>query len=229
MHLERHSIERVGWLRAAVLGANDGIVSTASLVLGVASANTGPSGVLLAGVAGLVAGAMSMATGEYVSVSSQADTESASLAQEKRELETDYQGEVRELTSLYMQRGLEPALARQVAEQLMAKDALDAHAREELGLTGTNSAQPLQAAIFSALSFSAGAVLPLLVAWLAPAKLVLLLIILSTLVSLAVLGYISSIVSKASPVRAIIRITFWSTMAMLLSMGIGHLAGQALL
>jgi VIT1/CCC1 family predicted Fe2+/Mn2+ transporter len=128
-----------------------------------------------------------------------------------------------------MQRGLEPALARQVAEQLMAKDALDAHAREELGLTGTNSAQPLQAAIFSALSFSAGAVLPLLVAWLAPAKLVLLLIILSTLVSLAVLGYISSVVSKASPVRAIIRITFWSTMAMLLSMGIGHLAGQALL
>ncbi|MDQ4431792.1 VIT family protein [Yokenella regensburgei] len=229
MHLERHSIERVGWLRAAVLGANDGIVSTASLVLGVASANTGPSGVLLAGVAGLVAGAMSMATGEYVSVSSQADTESASLAQEKRELETDYQGEVRELTSLYMQRGLEPALARQVAEQLMAKDALDAHAREELGLTGTNSAQPLQAAIFSALSFSAGAVLPLLVAWLAPAKLVLLLIILSTLVSLAVLGYISSVVSKASPVRAIIRITFWSTMAMLLSMGIGHLAGQVLL
>ncbi|EHM47327.1 VIT1/CCC1 transporter family protein [Yokenella regensburgei] len=229
MHLERHSIERVGWLRAAVLGANDGIVSTASLVLGVASANTGPSGVLLAGVAGLVAGAMSMATGEYVSVSSQADTESASLAQEKRELETDYQGEVRELTSLYMQRGLEPALARQVAEQLMAKDALDAHAREELGLTGTNSAQPLQAAIFSALSFSAGAVLPLLVAWLAPAKLVLLLIILSTLVSLAVLGYISSVVSNASPVRAIIRITFWSTMAMLLSMGIGHFAGQALL
>ncbi|QIU88532.1 VIT1/CCC1 transporter family protein [Yokenella regensburgei] len=229
MHLERHSIERVGWLRAAVLGANDGIVSTASLVLGVASANTGPSGVLLAGVAGLVAGAMSMATGEYVSVSSQADTESASLAQEKRELETDYQGEVRELTSLYMQRGLGPALARQVAEQLMAKDALDAHAREELGLTGINSAQPLQAAIFSALSFSAGAVLPLLVAWLAPAKLVLLLIILSTLVSLAVLGYISSVVSKASPVRAIIRITFWSTMAMLLSMGIGHLAGQVLL
>ena len=144
MHLERHSIEKVGWLRAAVLGANDGIVSTASLVLGVASANSSPSGVLLAGVAGLVAGAMSMATGEYVSVSSQADTENAALAQEKRELETDYQGEVRELTSLYMQRGLEPELARQVAEQLMVKDALDAHAREELGLTDINSAQPLQ-------------------------------------------------------------------------------------
>ena len=229
MHPERHSIERVGWLRAAVLGANDGIVSTASLVLGVASANTSPSGVLLAGITGLVAGAMSMATGEYVSVSSQADTENAALAQERSELETDYQGEVRELTSLYMQRGLEPALARQVAEQLMVKDALNAHAREELGLTETNSAQPLQAAIFSALSFSAGAVLPLIVAWLAPAKLLLSLVILSTLFSLAALGYISSVVSKAPPVRAIIRITFWSTMTMLLSMGIGHIAGQALI
>ena len=229
MHLERHSIERVGWLRAAVLGANDGIVSTASLVLGVASANTGSSGVLLAGVAGLVAGAMSMATGEYVSVSSQADTENAALAQEKRELETDYQGEVRELTLLYVQRGLEPLLAQKVAEQLMVKDALDAHAREELGLTDTNAAQPLQAAIFSALSFSAGAVLPLVVAWLSPAKLVFVFIIISTLFSLATLGYISSIISKASPVRAIIRITFWSSMAMLLSIVIGHFAGQILL
>ncbi|MCR1318601.1 VIT1/CCC1 transporter family protein [Enterobacter soli] len=229
MHPERHSIESVGWLRAAVLGANDGIVSTASLVLGVASANTAPSGVLLAGVAGLVAGAMSMATGEYVSVSSQSDTEDAALAQERRELETDYHGEVRELTALYIQRGLEPGLAHQVAEQLMAKDALDAHAREELGLTGTNAAQPLQAALFSALSFSAGAVLPVLVAWLAPAKLVYLSIILSTLFSLAALGYISSVVSKASPVKPIIRITFWSAMAMAASIGIGHLAGQALL
>ncbi|CAM7745764.1 MAG: VIT family protein [Enterobacteriaceae bacterium] len=228
MHLERHSIESVGWLRAAVLGANDGIVSTASLVLGVASAKPEPSAILLAGVAGLVAGAMSMATGEYVSVSSQYDTENAALAQEKKELETDYQGEVQELTSLYMQRGLEPAIARQVAEQLMKKDALDAHAREELGLTATNSARPLQAALFSAGSFSAGAALPLIVAWLAPAALVSFFIILSTLLSLAVLGYISSAVSKANPVRAIIRITFWSTMAMVLSMGIGHLAGQAL-
>lgn len=229
MHPERHSIESVGWLRAAVLGANDGIVSTASLVLGVASANTAPSGVLLAGVAGLVAGAMSMATGEYVSVSSQSDTEDAALAQERRELETDYHGEVRELTALYIQRGLEPGLARQVAEQLMTKDALDAHAREELGLTGTNAAQPLQAALFSALSFSAGAVLPVLVAWLTPAKLVYLSIILSTLFSLAALGYISSVVSKASPVKPIIRITFWSAMAMAASIGIGHLAGLALL
>jgi VIT1/CCC1 family predicted Fe2+/Mn2+ transporter len=172
---------------------------------------------------------MSMATGEYVSVSSQADTENAALAQEQKELETDYQGEVRELTSLYIQRGVEPTIAHQVAEQLMVKDALDAHAREELGLTGTNSAQPLQAAIFSALSFSAGAPLPLIVAWLSPAKLVVSFIIFSTLFSLAALGYISSIVSKAPPVRAIIRITFWSTMAMVLSMGVGHLAGRALL
>lgn len=228
MHLERHSIESVGWLRAAVLGANDGIVSTASLVLGVASANPNPSAILLAGIAGLVAGAMSMATGEYVSVSSQSDTENAALAQEKKELETDYQGEVQELTSLYMQRGLEPALASQVAQQLMMKDALDAHAREELGLTGTNSAQPLKAAIFSAGSFSAGAVLPVIIAWLTPTSLISLFIILSTLFSLAVLGYISSVVSKANPLRAIIRITFWSTMAMVLSMGIGHLAGQSL-
>lgn len=229
MHLERHSIARVGWLRAAVLGANDGIVSTASLVLGVASANTDPSAVLLAGLAGLVAGAMSMATGEYVSVSSQADTENAALAQEKKELETDYQGEVRELTSLYIQRGLTPALSRQVAEQLMVKDALDTHAREELGLTETNAAQPLQAASFSALSFSAGAALPLIVVWLTPAKLLFGCIILSTLFSLAVLGYISSVVGNASPARAIIRITFWSTMAMILSMGIGYLAGRVLL
>lgn len=161
MHLERHSIERVGWLRAAVLGANDGIVSTASLVLGVASANTSSSGILLAGVAGLVAGAMSMATGEYVSVSSQVDTENAALAQEKGELENDFQGETQELTALYIKRGLNPTLAREVAEQLMEKDALGAHAREELGLTETNSAQPLQAALFSAVSFSVGAILPL--------------------------------------------------------------------
>lgn len=228
MHTERHSIGRVGWLRAAVLGANDGIVSTASLVLGVASANTSPSGVLLAGVAGLVAGAMSMATGEYVSVSSQADTEKAALAQEKKELASNYDGEVTELTSLYMQRGLAPSLARQVAEQLMEKDALDAHAREELGLTDTNSAQPLQAALFSALSFSAGAVLPVIVAWLAPAALVLPFIIISTLFSLAVLGYISSVVGKAPAVMAIVRITFWSAMAMALSMGAGTISGYLL-
>ncbi|CAI8912669.1 VIT family protein [Kosakonia quasisacchari] len=228
MHLELHSIGRVGWLRAAVLGANDGIVSTASLVLGIAAAGTTSSGILLAGIAGLVAGAMSMATGEYVSVSSQTDTENAALAQEKRELVADYEGEVLELTSLYIQRGLEPGLARQVAQQLMAKDALDAHAREELGLTETNSAQPLQAAIFSALSFSAGAVLPLIVAWLAPATRVFPFVILSTLFSLTLLGYISSVVGKASPLKAMLRITFWSAMAMALSMGAGTLAGLVL-
>lgn len=229
MHLERHSIERVGWLRAAVLGANDGIVSTASLVLGVASANTSSSGILLAGVAGLVAGAMSMATGEYVSVSSQVDTENAALAQEKGELENDFQGETQELTSLYIKRGLNPTLAREVAEQLMEKDALGAHAREELGLTETNSAQPLQAALFSAVSFSAGAILPLIVAWLAPHAYISTFIILTTLFSLAILGYISSVVGNASPVKAIIRITFWSAMAMGLSIGVGHFAGQNLI
>ncbi|UXY12498.1 VIT family protein [Kosakonia sp. ML.JS2a] len=228
MHRERHSIGRVGWLRAAVLGANDGIVSTASLVLGVASAQTSSSGVLLAGVAGLVAGAMSMATGEYVSVSSQADTEKAALAQEKEELAVNYEGEVQELMSLYVKRGLEPALAHQVAEQLMAHDALDAHAREELGLTDTNSARPLQAALFSAVSFSAGAVLPVMVAWLTPAGFVLPLVILSTLLSLAVLGYISSVAGKAPAAMAIIRITFWSALAMALSMGAGSLVGHAL-
>jgi len=229
MHLERHSIERVGWLRAAVLGANDGIVSTASLVLGVASANTSSSGILLAGVAGLVAGAMSMATGEYVSVSSQVDTENAALAQEKGELENDFQGETQELTSLYIKRGLNPTLAREVAEQLMEKDALGAHAREELGLTETHSAQPLQAALFSAVSFSAGAILPLIVAWLAPHAYISTFIILTTLFSLAILGYISSVVGNASPVKAIIRITFWSAMAMGLSIGVGHFAGQSLI
>lgn len=229
MHLERHSIERVGWLRAAVLGANDGIVSTASLVLGVASANTSSSGILLAGVAGLVAGAMSMATGEYVSVSSQVDTENAALAQEKGELENDFQGETQELTALYIKRGLNPTLAREVAEQLMEKDALGAHAREELGLTETNSAQPLQAALFSAVSFSVGAILPLIVAWLAPHAYISAFIILTTLFSLAILGYISSVVGNASPVKAIIRITFWSAMAMGLSIGVGHFAGQNLI
>lgn len=229
MHLERHSIERVGWLRAAVLGANDGIVSTASLVLGVASANSSSSGILLAGVAGLVAGAMSMATGEYVSVSSQVDTENAALAQEKGELENDFQGETQELTSLYIKRGLNPTLARKVAEQLMEKDALGAHAREELGLTETNSAQPLQAALFSAVSFSAGAILPLIVAWLAPHAYISTFIILTTLFSLAILGYISSVVGNTSPVKAIIRITFWSAMAMGLSIGVGHFAGQNLI
>ncbi|RTG17221.1 VIT family protein, partial [Serratia marcescens] len=159
MHRERHSIERIGWLRAAVLGANDGIVSTASLLLGVAAASAAHSALMIAGVAGWVAGAMSMATGEYVSVSSQADTEKAALAEEQAELLEDYPGEFRELTSIYVHRGLDPALARQVAEKLMAHDALEAHARDELGISSVTRARPLQAALASALSFSLGALL----------------------------------------------------------------------
>lgn len=171
MHRERHSIERIGWLRAAVLGANDGIVSTASLLLGVAAASASHSALMIAGVAGWVAGAMSMATGEYVSVSSQADTEKAALAEEQAELLEDYPGEFRELTSIYVHRGLDPALARQVAEKLMAHDALEAHARDELGISAATRARPLQAALASALSFSLGALLPLLVALWVPVAL----------------------------------------------------------
>ena len=223
-----HYVDRMSWLRAAVMGANDGIVSVGGLITGVAAASPDPQTVLIAGTAGLVAGAMSMATGEYVSVSSQADSEHAALSQEKRELAANYEEEVQELASLYRQRGLESALAYRVAEQLMAKDALDAHAREELGLTETNSAQPLQAAMFSAFSFSAGALLPVIIAWLAPATLVFPFVILSTLFSLVILGYISSVAGNASPLKAIIRITFWSAMAMALSMGAGSLAGQAM-
>lgn len=228
MHRELHSIGNVGWLRAAVLGANDGIVSTASLVLGIASASDTSAGVVLAAIAGLVAGAMSMATGEYVSVSSQADTEKAALAQEKEELATNYSGEVQELMSLYIKRGLDATLAHQVARQLMLHDALDAHARDELGLTTTNAARPLQAAIFSALSFSAGAALPLIVAWLSPTGFIVPLLILSTLVSLTALGYISAVAGNAPVKVAIIRIIFWSSAAMALSAGAGSLAGLAL-
>ncbi|EAT6372135.1 VIT family protein, partial [Salmonella enterica] len=222
MHIEKDGIGRVGWLRAAVLGANDGIISTASLLLGIASANATSSMVLAVGVAGLIAGAMSMATGEYVSVSSQLDTENAALAQEKKNLETDYQGEVKELTLLYIQRGVTPSLALQVTKQLMTKDAPGAYAREELGLTDKNFAKPLQAATFSAFSFTAGSLLPLLVAWLAPHKLILEFIILSALITLAILGYISSLISKTPPLRSIIRVTLWSTIAMVVSIIIGH-------
>lgn len=188
MHKERHSIENIGWLRAAVLGANDGIVSTASLLLGVAAANAAHGGILLAGIAGLVAGAMSMATGEYVSVSSQADTEKAALAEEQSELLSDYPGEYRELTSIYVHRGLDLALAKQVAEKLMAHDALGAHARDELGISSITTARPLQAALASALSFSVGALLPLLVAVLAPVAWTIAAIVVSALVSLGILG-----------------------------------------
>lgn len=228
MHKERHSIENIGWLRAAVLGANDGIVSTASLLLGVAAANAAHGGILLAGIAGLVAGAMSMATGEYVSVSSQADTEKAALAEEQSELLSDYPGEYRELTSIYVHRGLDLALAKQVAEKLMTHDALGAHARDELGISSITTARPLQAALASALSFSVGALLPLLVAVLAPVAWTIPAIVVSALVSLGVLGGIAAKAGGA-PIRpGVVRILFWSALAMAVSSGVGLLFGSAL-
>ncbi|MNG72916.1 VIT family protein [compost metagenome] len=228
MHKERHSIENIGWLRAAVLGANDGIVSTASLLLGVAAANAAHGGILLAGIAGLVAGAMSMATGEYVSVSSQADTEKAALAEEQSELLSDYPGEHRELTSIYVHRGLDLALAKQVAEKLMAHDALGAHARDELGISAITTARPLQAALASALSFSVGALLPLLVAVLAPLAWTIPAIVVSALVSLGILGGVAARAGGA-PIRpGIVRILFWSALAMAVSSGVGLLFGTAL-
>ncbi|WON76442.1 VIT family protein [Serratia sp. UGAL515B_01] len=226
MHRERHRIEKIGWLRAAVLGANDGIVSTASLLLGVASANATHQNLLLAGIAGLVAGAMSMATGEYVSVSSQSDTEKAALAEEQAELDDDYQGEHRELTSIYVHRGLDVALAKQVAEKLMTHDALGAHARDELGISEITTARPLQAAWTSAMSFAAGAILPLIVAFITRADWAIPAIALSALVSLAILGGIAAKAGGA-PIRpGVIRITFWSALAMGVSSGVGALFGS---
>ncbi|MBH3131006.1 VIT1/CCC1 transporter family protein [Serratia nevei] len=223
MHRERHSIERIGWLRAAVLGANDGIVSTASLLLGVAAASASHSALMIAGVAGWVAGAMSMATGEYVSVSSQADTEKAALAEEQAELLEDYPGEFRELTSIYVHRGLDPALARQVAEKLMAHDALEAHARDELGISAATRARPLQAALASALSFSLGALLPLWVpvAWTRPA------LVASALISLGILGGIAAKTGGAPILPGVARILIWSALAMAVSSGVGMLFGVA--
>ncbi|KAB7896649.1 VIT family protein [Rouxiella sp. S1S-2] len=221
MHREPHSIEKIGWLRAAVLGANDGIVSTASLLIGVASANASHQSILLTGVAGLVAGAMSMATGEYVSVSSQSDTEKAALAEEQKELDADYQGEFHELTSIYMSRGLDPALARQVAKQLMSHDALGAHARDELGISEITTARPLQAAWTSAMSFSAGAFLPLLVAILAGKEWALPSIAIAALFSLAVLGGVAAKAGGAPLLPAVVRVTFWSALAMGLSSAVG--------
>lgn len=225
MHRERHSIERIGWLRAAVLGANDGIVSTASLLLGVAAASAAHSALMIAGVAGWVAGAMSMATGEYVSVSSQADTEKAALAEEQAELLEDYPGEFRELTSIYVHRGLDPVLARQVAEKLMAHDALEAHARDELGISSVTRARPLQAALASALSFSLGALLPLLVALWAPVTWTRPALVASALISLGVLGGIAAKTGGAPILPGVARILIWSALAMAVSSGVGLLFG----
>ena len=224
-HTEHHKSHRTGWLRAAVLGANDGIVSTASLIIGVASAETAQSGILLAGLAGLVAGAMSMAAGEYVSVSSQADTEQADLELEKDALENHYAAERDELAAIYEGRGLEPALAVQVAEQLMAHDALGAHARDEIGITDTMKARPIQAAISSAATFTVGALLPLVTAWLVPGDWLVTMVALFSLVFLAILGGIAAHAGGAPVVKAASRVTFWGALAMALTAGVGLVFG----
>ena len=217
----------MGWLRAAVLGANDGIVSTASLVLGVAAAHATRENILIAGIAGLVAGAMSMAAGEYVSVHSQADSEHAELQREQLELQNDVEGEHKELAAIYVGRGLDPALARQVAEQLMAHDALDAHARDELGITEALKARPLQAAGASALSFAVGAVLPLLVVALAPVSGLLVTVFATSLVFLALLGGLAARTGGAKVSTGVMRITFWGALAMAITAGVGMLFGVA--
>ena len=226
-HLERHRTERIGWLRAAVLGANDGIVSTASLMLGVAAASASHGSILMTGVAGLVAGAMSMAAGEYVSVHSQADTESADLAREQAELETDPAAEHRELTAIYVGRGLKPALARQVAEALMARDPLGAHARDELGISTTLSAKPVQAALASAASFAVGAALPLGVTLLAPERSLMFWVAATSLVFLAGLGVLAARAGGANAVSSAWRVTFWGALAMAITAGAGALFGVA--
>jgi len=227
LHTETHRTQTIGWLRAAVLGANDGIVSTASLIIGVAAANATPGGVLVAGVAGLVAGAMSMAAGEYVSVSSQSDTERADIERERNELATDGKREGAELAAIYVQRGLDAELAQQVATQLMAKDALGAHTRDELGISETVSAKPLQAALTSAASFTVGAALPLLCAWLAPQQSLVLVVAATSLIFLAILGGLAAYTGGASISKGVWRVTFWGALAMAITAGVGRLFGVA--
>jgi VIT1/CCC1 family predicted Fe2+/Mn2+ transporter len=224
-HRERHRSDRVGWLRAAVLGANDGLVSTASLVVGVAAAGTPRSQVVIAGIAGLVAGAMSMAAGEYVSVSSQADTEEADLALERHELANEDTSERAELASIYVARGLEPALARQVADQLMAHDALGAHARDELGLFDLQRARPVQAAVASAGTFFVGGTMPLLVMLLAPATVLAATVTGTSLVCLGVLGWLAARAGGAPAALGALRVAFWGALAMALTYGVGALFG----
>jgi VIT1/CCC1 family predicted Fe2+/Mn2+ transporter len=226
-HRERHRTERIGWLRATVLGANDGIVSTASLVIGVAAAQSGQGNVLVAGVAGLVAGAMSMAAGEYVSVHSQADTEQADLALERTELRLDTSGEHRELTAIYVERGLDPALAKQVADQLMAHDAIGAHARDELGISEALSARPIQAALASAGSFAVGAAMPLLIAALVSEASLIPVVSGTSLAFLALLGGLAARVGGARVTVGALRVTLWGALAMGLTAGVGALFGAA--
>ena len=220
-HSEKHRTQHIGWLRAAVLGANDGIVSTASLIIGVAATNVSQHTLLVTGVAGLVAGAMSMAAGEYISVHSQADTEKADLLREQNELETNHEAETAELAAIYQSRGLEITLANQVATQLMLHDALGTHARDELGISDAFSAKPLQAAIASAASFAVGAVLPLLVLVLAPQAKVILWISITALIFLASLGLIAAKIGGASMLKAAWRVSFWGALAMLMTYGVG--------
>lgn len=227
-HVERHRTSRIGWLRAAVLGANDGIVSTTSLMLGVAAAQATQSSILVTGIAGLVAGAMSMAAGEYVSVHSQADTEKAELERESAEIQADPEAEKRELTAIYVGRGLDKALALQVAGQLMAHDALGAHARDELGISDTLSAQPIQAALASAACFSVGAALPLAVAVLASGSNLPYWISGTSLIFLALLGAMAARAGGASAVKGAWRVTFWGALAMAITAGIGAAIGTAI-
>ena len=224
-HKEVHRTHRTGWLRAAVLGANDGIVSTASLLVGVATANASPSAVVMTGVAALVAGAMSMAAGEYVSVHSQADTEQADLARERAELIKDPESELRELTGIYTARGLSPALAAQVAQQLTAHDALAAHSRDELGISAAFAAKPLQAALSSAASFAVGASLPLAVAPMAPANATVIWVSVASLLSLTALGVMAARMGGAAVVASVRRVTFWGVLAMAATAVVGWLFG----
>ncbi len=225
LHPESHLVDRIGWMRAAVLGANDGIISTASLIVGVAAAATTQHDVLIAGVAGLVAGAMSMAAGEYVSVSSQSDTEQADLARERKELRDSPAFELDELTDIYVKRGVDHPIARQVAQQLMAKDALAAHARDELGISEVTAARPVQAALTSAVMFAVGAAMPLLTVAVAPAGTLVPIVSAASLGFLALLGAIGARVGGANVMRATIRVTFWGALALGVTAGIGKLFG----
>ena len=227
LHTENHLVSRIGWLRAAVLGANDGIVSTASLIVGVASAAAGSSEVLVAGIAGLVAGAMSMAAGEYVSVSSQSDTENAALDRERLELATQPEFEREELAQIYVKRGVTPDLARQVADQLMTKDALGAHAHDELGISEMTTARPIQAALTSAATFALGAAMPLAMVLLVPAASLIWAVSAASLLFLALLGAIGAKAGGANVMKATLRVTFWGAFARALTAGIGALVGTA--
>ncbi|MDD2874049.1 MAG: VIT family protein [Azoarcus sp.] len=224
-HVEKHHTHRIGWLRAAVLGANDGIVSTSSLILGVAAAQATSSSILIAGVAGMVAGAMSMAAGEYVSVSSQSDTERADIERERRELASDPVNELKELSAIYVSRGLDRELARQVATELMAHDALGAHARDELGISETVTVQPVQAALSSAAAFSVGALLPLLVVMLVPVSALMWAVSGSSLLFLALLGALAANAGGAPVLASVVRVVFWGALAMALTAGVGALFG----